>query len=205
MTGQHQRADRTIDHALPEAAALRGLGNAGVNGFAETADEFREIADARRDDSLDLLAQAARHHRRSAAGADRDHDIAAVDDRRKNESGMRDVVHHIDGQPERFRTQRHRNADIACARAEHRDHAREIGGQRIALGEIDARELRRFQTVRVMRARGRIPADARAGCQQNAQLRQRKLAGAGQNDRTGLQIEEDRQIAHSKLTFPLWG
>src|SRR5205823_1707075 len=46
--GEHGGADRTIDDALPEAAAQRKLGDALVDGFAEAADELGELADARR-------------------------------------------------------------------------------------------------------------------------------------------------------------
>src|SRR5690348_10723035 len=83
--GQHQRTDRTIDNALPEPAAQREFRKARVNGFAEAADEGGKIADARRQYGFDLLAHAPRHHGRSAAGADGDDDIAAINDGRKDE------------------------------------------------------------------------------------------------------------------------
>ena len=121
--GEHQRADRAVDHALPEAAAQRKFGNARMHRFAKAADEAGEIADPRRQHRLDALAHAARHHRRGAAGADGDHDVAAIDDGGKDESRMREVVHHIDGQADRLRARRHRNADVAGAGAEDRDHA----------------------------------------------------------------------------------
>ena len=81
--GENQRADRAVDHALPEAAAQREFGDAAVDRFAPAADEAGEIADPRRQHRLDALAHAARHHRRGAAGADRDHDVAAIDDGRE--------------------------------------------------------------------------------------------------------------------------
>ena len=143
--GEHQRADRAIDHALPEAAAQREFGNARMHRFAKAADEAGEIADARRQHRFDALAHAARHHRRGAAGADGNDDVAAIDDRGKDESGMREVVHHIDGQPDRLRARRHRNADIAGAGAEDRDHAGEIGRQRIALRQARSARRRRHR------------------------------------------------------------
>ena len=98
-----------------------------MHRFAKAADEGGEIADARRQHRFDALAHAARDHRRRAAGADGDDDVAAIDDRGKDEGGMREVVHHIDGQPDRLGAHRHRNADIAGAGAEDGDDAGEIG------------------------------------------------------------------------------
>ena len=55
-----------------------------------------ELADARRQQRLDALAQTTRQHRRRAAGADRHHDVAAIDDRRHDESGEIGPVDHVD-------------------------------------------------------------------------------------------------------------
>ena len=112
-----------------------------MHRFAQAADEAGEIADARRQHRLDALAHAARDHRRRAAGADGDDDVAAIDDRGKDEGRMREVVHHIDGQADRLRARRHRNADVAGAGAEDRDDAGEIGRQRIARGQFDPRRI----------------------------------------------------------------
>ena len=38
----------------------------------------------------------------AAAGADGNDDVAAIDDGGKDEGGMREVVHHIDGQSDRI-------------------------------------------------------------------------------------------------------
>ena len=97
-----------------------------------------EIADSRGQRRLDALAHAARHHRRSATGADGDDDIAAIDDGGKDESGMHEVVHHIDGKTDGLRARRQRNADIAGAGAEDRDHALQISRERITLRDLDA-------------------------------------------------------------------
>src|SRR3979411_107602 len=77
------------------------------------ADEMREVTDACRQNRFDALAYAARHHRRSTAGTDRNDDIAAINDRRKNESRMRQVVHHINGHADRLRPRRHRKSNVA--------------------------------------------------------------------------------------------
>src|SRR5262249_53874661 len=94
---------------------------------------------------------------------------------------------------------------VAGARAENRDHAGEIGSERIALGELDARELSGFQAVHVVLARYGVPANARTGGHQHAQLGARQLAGADEGHQAALQIEEDRQIAHSNSPSPTSG
>ena len=203
--GQHQRADRAVDHALPEAAAQREFGNARMHRLAKAADEAGEIADARRQHRLDALAHAARHHRRSAAGADGDDDIAAIDDRGKDESRMREVVHHIDGQADRLGARRHRNADVAGAGAEDRDHAGKIGGERIARGRFDPRHVVGGEAREIMIAVGRIPADLRAGRRQQAQFGARELARSDEQHLAALQIEEHRQKPHQILASPTPG
>ena len=202
--GQHGGADRAVDDALPEAAAQRKLGDALVDGFAEAADELGELADARRQQRLDLLAHAPRHHRRRAAGADRDHDIAAIDDRRKDEAGMLEIVHDVDGQAERLRARRHRNADIARAGADDGDDAREIGGERIACRDLDARRVLGAQT-QILIAVDRMHANARTGSSEHAQLGAQKLTRADEDHRTGLEIEEHRQEPHAILASPTSG
>ena len=161
-----------------------------MDRLAPAADEAGEIADPRRQHRFDALAHAARHHRRGAAGADGDDHVAAIDDGGKNESRMREVVHHIDGQADRLGPRRHRNADVAGARAQDRNDAGEIGRQRIAFGKLDPRRVRGIQAAHIMMAVGREPADARARRRQQAQFRPRQIAGADKQHRTGLQIEE---------------
>ena len=182
------------------------LGNAVVDCLAPAADEAGEIADPRRQHRLDALAHAARHHRRGAAGADRDHDVAAIDDGRKNESRMREVVHHIDGQADRLGPRRHRRSDVAGARAQDRNHAVEIGRQRIALGELDPRRCRRprarctswWPSVAYQRTRAPAAASRR-------NFARAEIAGADQQHRTGLQIEKYRQESHATLASPTSG
>ncbi len=62
-TREHQRTDRAVDHALPEATAQRKFGNARVDEFTKGADQAREIANACRQHHLDLLAHPPRHDR----------------------------------------------------------------------------------------------------------------------------------------------
>src|SRR5258708_1216851 len=114
---------------------------------------------------------------------------------------MLEIVHHIDGEAGRVCACRHYNSDVASACAHDRNDAGEIGGERIAFRELDPRRIC-FQPAHIMIAIGRVPADARArGCQQ-AQFCARRIAGANQKHRTGLQIEKYRQAAHVTLASP---
>ena len=56
-----------------------------------------------------------------------------------------------------------------------------------------------------MIAVGRIPADPRAGRRQQAQFRARQIAGADEQHRAALQIEEHRQESHAILASPTCG
>jgi len=203
--GENQRANGAIDDALPEAAAQRKLRNAAVDGFAPAADERGEIADPRRQHSFDALADAARHHWRGSAGADGNYDIAAIDNGRKNESRMREIIHHIDGQPDRLRPRRDRNPDVGGARAQDRNHATQIGRQRIAFAKLNPRRIGSLQPAHIVIAVDGVPADARTRRQQQAQLRPRQLATSYEQDGAGLKIEEYRQESHSTLAAPTSG
>ena len=204
-SGKDQRADRAIDHPLPEAAAQRHLRNAVVHQFAPAADERGEIADAGGQHSFDALAHAARHDRRSSAGADGNDHVAAIDDGGKNESRMREIVHHIDGQTDRLGPRRHRNSDVAGARAQDGNDAGEIGRQRIAIRKLDPRHIGSGKPAQIMLAVGREVADARASRRQQAQFRPRQIAGADQQHRSGLQVEKDWQESHATLAAPTCG
>ena len=203
--GEHQRADRAINHALPETAAQRKLGNPAMDGLAPGTDEGGEIADPGGQHRFDALADAARHHRRGAAGADRHHDIAAIDDGGKNESRMGEIVHHIDGKADRLGPRRHRNADVAGARAQDGNHALEFGRQRIAAGKFDPRRIISGEPAHIMMAVGREVADARTRRRQQAQFRPRQIAGADKQHGSGLQIEKDWQESHATLAAPTCG
>ena len=176
-----------------------------MHRFAKASDEAGEIADARRQHRFDALADAARDHRRRAAGADGNDDVAAIDDRGKDESGMREIVHHIDGQPDRLRARRHRNADVAGAGAEDRNDTRQIGSERIARGRLDPRGVRGVETSQIMIAVGRKPADPRARRNQQPQFRAHEFARSNEQHLAALQIQEHRQVAHPILAFPNFG
>jgi hypothetical protein len=118
---------------------------------------------------------------------------------------MREIVHHVDGQSDRLRARRHRNADIAGTGAEDRDDAGEISRQRIAIDGLDPREVVRSQSCQFVIAVGRIPADLSAGRRQQPQFCARELTRSDEQHLAALQIQEDRQIAHPTLAFPKWG
>ena len=105
-------------------------------------------------------------------------------------------------------------AEIAGPRSpapahEHGDGAMQVGGQRIVGENFDLRSgvgAERCEAIGGLRGLvGRVPAHVRAGGQQHAQLGQRELAVAHQDDGARLQIEKDRQEPHSALRFPAAG
>ena len=112
-----------------------------MDQFAPAPDKAGEIADTSRQHRFDALAHAARHHRRSSAGADGDDHVTAIDDGRKNESRMRKIVHHIHGQTDGLCPRRHRSPDVAGARTQNCNHSGKIGSQWIALGELNSRRV----------------------------------------------------------------
>ena len=176
-----------------------------MNRFAPAADECGEIADPRRQNSFDALAHAARHDRRGAAGADGDDHIAAIDDRRKNEGRMREVVHHIDRQADSLGPLRQRRSDVASTRAQNRNHSAEIGGQGIAVGSFNPRRIGGTEAAHITIAIGCVPANVRARGGQQAQFRPRQIAGSDQKHATGSQIEKDREESHTTLASPTCG
>ena len=131
--------------------------------------------------------------------------VTAVDDRRKDEGRMRQVVHDIDRQTDRLCPQRHRNSNVAGACAKNRNHTAEIGRQGIAFGKLDPGRVGGLQSSDIMTAIGREPANARAGRGQQAQFRPRQIAGSDEQHRTGLQIEKYRQKSHTMLASPTYG
>src|SRR5437764_14585537 len=118
---------------------------------------------------------------------------------------MRKIVHHIDGQPYRPRPGRHHRSSIACARANDRNDAGEVGIERIAIGKFDSLQGRGLNTAHIVIAIGRVPANSRAGRYQQTQFRPRQIASANQQHRTCLQIEEYRQESHAMLGSPEYG
>ena len=164
---------------------------------AIAAHQRREIADARRDDRLDPFAQAPRQHRRMAAGADRNHHFAAIDDRWKHEGGQVGAVDHIHGNAGVAGARRNLLVALVAGRADHRDRAGEARGQRIV--EIDF-ELSRsggslHDLVGNVGVAG-IPAHGGMRGAQQAQLGGGVLAAADQRHGAAGHIQENREKAH---------
>ena len=118
---------------------------------------------------------------------------------------MDQVVHHVDRQADGPGAHRHRHAEVAGAGAQDGDDAGKIGGERIALDKFDTPGIGSIDARDIAIAVGRVPAHPRARGQQQAQLGAHQLACAEQQDRAGLQIEENRQESHSILRFPRSG
>ena len=145
------------------------------------ADQLGELADARGQYRFDQLAQAPRQNRRAAAGRDRNHDLAAIDDGGKDECRQNRTVDDIDGNAlatracgnltiEQFAGGRNDGDDVAQVRLER-------------IPEADFKlplPRRRRQLFRNVDTAGE-PADVCAGRPQQAQLRERRLARADKN------------------------
>jgi hypothetical protein len=63
----------------------------------EAPHQRRELADPRRQQRLDAFAQTPRQNGRCAASADRDDDVAAIDDGREDESREFRTIDDVDG------------------------------------------------------------------------------------------------------------
>src|SRR6266516_1810018 len=110
-------------------------------------DKAGEIANTSGQHRFDALPQAARHDRRSSAGADSDDHITAIDDGRKNEGRMREIVHHIHRQTDGLCPRRHKRPDVASARTQNCDHSGKIGSQWIASGKLNSRSAGGLEAV----------------------------------------------------------
>jgi len=102
----------------------------------------------------------------------------------------------------RLRAQRHHRTEIARPRTHHRDDAGEIRREGIALGKLDGLNAGRVEPRKIAIAVDGVPADPRIGRKQQPQLGAHELPGADQKDRSGLQVEKDRQIAHTHSAAP---
>ncbi len=180
---------------LPEAARRQHARNRG-EATAVAADQRGQIADAGGQQGLDQLAQAPRQNRRGAAGADRDHDLAAIDDGGKDEGRELRPVHDIDGDAPTARPSCHLGVERLARRRNDRNGVAQIGSQRIAGADFEpAASGERQLLFRHVGLAGE-PAHMRAGCTQEAQLAERGLARADEDKDADGAVEKHRKETH---------
>jgi hypothetical protein len=92
--GENQRADRAIDTRSQKRRRSENSECALWIDLRQRPMKAGEIADPRRQHRLDALAHAARHDRRSSAGADGNDDVAAIDDGGKDKVEWRGRPSH---------------------------------------------------------------------------------------------------------------
>src|SRR5262249_59228888 len=93
---EHRLGNGTGDDVLPEPAR-RQRARHRREAAAVATDQFGKLADPRRQQRFDQLAQTPRQNRRGSTGADRDHHLTAIDDGGKNEGREFGPVDDIDG------------------------------------------------------------------------------------------------------------
>ena len=194
MTSKHGVGDRPGNDVLPEAACGERARN-GAEAAAMAADQFGQIADACGQQRFDPLAQSARQDRRAAAGADRHHHLAAIDDGGKDERGKLGAVHDID-----------RNAMPASARSDlrverigrrnDRSNVAQISGKRIADADFKATRTGKRHDVFGDVGLAREPAHVSRGRAQQTQLAESRFAGADKHHHAGSGVEEEGEEAH---------
>src|SRR5829696_6725621 len=118
---------------------------------------------------------------------------------------MREVVHHIDGQPDRLGARRHRNADVAGAGAENGNDAREVGRERIARSRLDPRCIRGIEASKIVIAICREPANPRRRRCHQPPFCAHEFAGSDEQHHAALQIEKHGQESHAILATPTSG
>ncbi len=201
--GQHQRADRAVDHALPETAAQRKFGNARMHRFAKAADEAGEIADARRQHRFD----AARGTRRATTGdvppvptATTTSPRSTIAGKMKVECARSSIT--LTGRPTAFA-----RTDIATPMSPAPAQRIAITLERSAASGSPAASSIRAASVgleagQIMIAVGGIPADLRARGNEQPQFCAHELARSNEQHLAALQIQKHRQVAHPDTRFP---
>jgi hypothetical protein len=135
-SGERGDADRSVDHALPEPPQRRrGVARAG-EGLAVSTHQGSKIADARREQRFNPLAQAPREHGRIAAGADRDHHVAAIDHGRNEKGRQVGPVDHVDRHIAGAGAGSDLLIERSAGRRDHGDEFREVGLERIGQGDF---------------------------------------------------------------------
>src|SRR5262249_52954662 len=128
--GERGVGNATTNNVLPESPRGQRARNR-AEAAAVTTDQFGELADPCRQHSFDALAQAPRQCWRASAGADRHHDLAAIDDRGKDESGKLGPVDNIDRDAVAARADGNLRVE-SLSRGNDGDDVAQIGRERIA-------------------------------------------------------------------------
>ena len=195
VAGEHGLRGVAVENRFPElpagAACRKLLGDA----IAEFAGEPRKPIEPKRQFALEPGTQPLRQNRSGAFGADGDGHLAAIDDRRHDETAERGLVGHIHRHTERPRDRRDSGILFVLAR----------GGnhQRPAAHLIDAGK-RRQQRDTAFLHEGRkrrhdavsSNVDGRRPLQEQARLDGGKLAAANHERRLAIDGDEDRKSAH---------
>ena len=192
---QNGGGDGSAQHLVPETAARGILADARLDGGAEALRELRQAAEAGRQHALDRRAHALRQHRRCAVRGNRNHDVAAIDDRRHGEvAELRPVdnVHQLAGYVRMLRDSP--IVGFVASRAEHQFGRREMLRRERVTNEIGMRVGDSGEQVGGWRLSD--DGDARSGRAEQAQLGRRGAARADQQDRPALELQEQWKAAH---------
>jgi hypothetical protein len=195
VPGQYVLGDAAAEHALPEAQPLARSRQLLLDPRAETLGQQRQPAEGRGNAGLQPRAQQPRQHRRGAAAGDRHDHRRAVDDRGRDETAQRRIVHHVDRDVPRAAVLRHPPVERAV-----------VGGGDDELLAVEQRWLigpgpvmhgglldQRLHPGAQRRGQHR---DARAGALQQVDLAQRHLAAADHQAVAIADLEKNRQVVH---------
>ena len=184
---ERRRRLRAVDHRVPEPTARVPAGQGFCHTGAPVAAQRGDGGKTRRDRRLDPAAQVAGQRGGAAAGADRDGDRRAVDDRRHDEIGQRGTIHRVDQHAGRARRLRDFGGIVQRDDAEPR--AGEVGGLEGARMERELAFVGHRLELVAWRLGDRVNVGA-AG-EQQADFCQRRVAAADHQHALAGQAEED--------------
>src|SRR5262249_35866954 len=196
--GEDRLGDGACDDVLPEAPRRQRPRDGGESA-AVSADQSGKVADAGGQQGLDQLAQTPRRHRRGPTGADRDHHLATIDDGGKNERREFRPVDDIDGDAVAAGACGDLSVQYVASRANDGHGIAPIGPERIAEADFEPALSRRRQHLFGDVGVAGKPAHVRAGGTEQAQLAERGLARAHNDDDASGGIEEHRKEPHRAL------
>ncbi len=194
LARQHLRGHRAAHDALPERTASCG-GEGAFYTLAIAPHEAGQVAQARRQQRLDLLAYRARQHRGVAGGADRDNKRGAIDDGGEDEGRELRIIHDVHRDAARARRHRDRSVDHCIIGGGHCSHRRlkmRRAKRRRFVGQFGIDGVARKVCMQLRRHH----THARAGLEQPLCLAQGDLAPADDDDVPGLHTQKYRQVVH---------